>query len=47
MDEPTSALDSVTKNIVMDLFFRNKGFTVISTSHDDEWASRCDRIIEI
>jgi ABC-type lipoprotein export system ATPase subunit len=47
LDEPTSALDQTTKNAVMDLFFKNDEFTIISTSHDDEWASRCDRIIEI
>jgi ABC-type lipoprotein export system ATPase subunit len=47
LDEPTSALDQTTKNAVMDLFFKNNEYTIISTSHDDEWASRCDRIIEI
>jgi ABC-type multidrug transport system ATPase subunit len=47
MDEPTSALDSVTKRVVMDLFFKNKEFTVISTSHDDEWAAGCNRSIQI
>lgn len=47
LDEPTSALDSTTKNIVIDMFLKNKDLTVISTSHDDEWAAACERIIQI
>ncbi len=47
LDEPTSALDSFTKKAVMNLFLQNKEFTVISTSHDDEWTAGCDSIIEI
>jgi lipoprotein-releasing system ATP-binding protein len=49
-DEPTGNLDSANSKIVFDIFrdlSRNKGNTVITVTHDTDFARRADRIIEI
>lgn len=46
LDEPTSALDQGSKQKVADLLLQD-GKTILSTSHDDWWLQRCDRIIEL
>lgn len=49
-DEPTGNLDSANTKIVFDIFrqlARERGQTIIAVTHDDEFASNCDRIIEM
>jgi len=49
-DEPTGNLDSVNSNIVFDLFKElttNFRQTVITVTHDKDFASKTDRIIEL
>ncbi|MGC2237846.1 MAG: ABC transporter ATP-binding protein [Pyrinomonadaceae bacterium] len=49
-DEPTGNLDSKTSEQVEDLLFRmnkEKGITLIIVTHDEDLASKCDRIIEL
>ena len=49
-DEPTGNLDSANSKIVFDIFqdlSRDKGNTVITVTHDTDFARRADRIIEI
>jgi len=49
-DEPTGNLDSANSKIVFDIFqdlSRNNGNTVITVTHDTDFARRADRIIEI
>ncbi|WP_142454777.1 ABC transporter ATP-binding protein [Gracilimonas mengyeensis] len=46
LDEPTSALDAQSKQKVADLLLQD-GRTIISTSHDEWWLERCDRIIDL
>ena len=49
-DEPTGNLDSKTGAAIENLLFRmnrEKGITLIVVTHDDELASRCDRVIEL
>lgn len=49
-DEPTGNLDSKNTQIVFDVFrelAKERGQTIISVTHDDEFASNCDRIIEL
>lgn len=49
-DEPTGNLDSRNTQIVFDVFkelAKERGQTIISVTHDDEFASNCDRIIEL
>ncbi len=49
-DEPTGNLDSKNTQIVFDVFrelAKERGQTIISVTHDDEFASKCDRIIEL
>ena len=48
-DEPTGNLDSKNTDIVFDIFrqlTQERGQTIITVTHDDEFASKCDRIIE-
>lgn len=48
-DEPTGNLDSKNTDIVFGIFrelTQEKGQTIITVTHDDEFASKCDRIIE-
>lgn len=47
LDEPVSSLDYDSKNAVMDYLFSQNELTIVSTSHDNEWIGRCDRVVEI
>lgn len=49
-DEPTGNLDSVNTQIVFDILrglARDRGQTIISVTHDNEFAQNSDRIIEM
>lgn len=49
-DEPTGNLDSKNTGIVFDLFqqlSKEAGQTIITVTHDDDFAKRSDRIIEM
>ncbi len=49
-DEPTGNLDSKNTDIVFDIFkdlAHNFGQTIIAVTHDDDFARRSDRIIEM
>jgi len=49
-DEPTGNLDSVNSNVVFDIFQRlskEMGQTVITVTHDMDFAGRSDRRIEL
>jgi lipoprotein-releasing system ATP-binding protein len=49
-DEPTGNLDSKNTNIVFDIFqelTQNFGHTIIAVTHDDDFAKKSDRIIEM
>ncbi|MEL6625303.1 MAG: ABC transporter ATP-binding protein [Bacteroidota bacterium] len=49
-DEPTGNLDTKNTQIVFDTFqqlAREQGQTIISVTHDEEFAQKCDRIIEL
>ncbi|MET3733059.1 ABC transporter ATP-binding protein [Moheibacter stercoris] len=49
-DEPTGNLDSKNTDIVFDIFkdlTRNFGQTIIAVTHDDEFAQKSDRTIEM
>ncbi|HEX5153397.1 MAG TPA: ABC transporter ATP-binding protein [Parafilimonas sp.] len=49
-DEPTGNLDSTNSKIVFDILrelSRNKGKSIITVTHDTDFAKRADRIIEI
>jgi len=49
-DEPTGNLDSKNTNIVIDLFqklAKEFGQTIIAVTHDEDFAHRSDRIIEM
>ncbi|MDX2173837.1 MAG: ABC transporter ATP-binding protein [Bacteroidota bacterium] len=49
-DEPTGNLDSKNTNIVFDIFqnlTKNYGQTIIAVTHDDDFARKSDRIIEM
>ncbi len=49
-DEPTGNLDSINSKIVFDILqdlSRNKGNTIITVTHDTDFAHHADRIIEI
>ena len=49
-DEPTGNLDSKNTDIVFDIFQdlkRNYGQTIIAVTHDDDFAKKSDRIIEM
>ena len=49
-DEPTGNLDSKNTNNVFEIFqnlTQNFGQTIIAVTHDDEFASKSDRIIEM
>jgi putative ABC transport system ATP-binding protein len=47
LDEPTSALDESSKELSIDLLFDDHEQTILSTSHDDLFLKRCDRIVEL
>lgn len=49
-DEPTGNLDSKNTNIVFDIFQEltlNYGQTIIAVTHDDDFAKKSDRIMEM
>ena len=49
-DEPTGNLDSKNTDIVFDIFqnlTQNYGQTIIAVTHDDDFAHKSDRIIEM
>lgn len=49
-DEPTGNLDSVNTQVVFDILkglSRDKGQTIISVTHDTEFAANSDRVIEM
>lgn len=49
-DEPTGNLDSKNTKIVFDIFqelSKNYGQTIIAVTHDDDFASKSDRILEL
>ena len=49
-DEPTGNLDSKNTGIVFDIFqelTQNYGQTIIAVTHDDDFANKSDRIIEM
>lgn len=49
-DEPTGNLDSKNTDIVFDIFqnlTKNFGQTIIAVTHDDDFAKKSDRIIEM
>jgi lipoprotein-releasing system ATP-binding protein len=49
-DEPTGNLDSKNTSIVFDLFrqlSKEYGQTIIAVTHDEDFAKRSDRIIEM
>ena len=49
-DEPTGNLDSVNTDIVFNILkdlAKTKGQTIISVTHDEEFAHNSDRIIEM
>jgi lipoprotein-releasing system ATP-binding protein len=49
-DEPTGNLDSKNTHNIFDIFKRlakERGQTIIAVSHDEDFASNCDRIIEL
>jgi len=49
-DEPTGNLDSKNTNIVFDIFkqlSRERGQTIITVTHDEDFAKNCDRVIEL
>lgn len=49
-DEPTGNLDSKNTQVVFDIFrqlSKEKGQTIITVTHDDDFARNCDNIIEM
>jgi lipoprotein-releasing system ATP-binding protein len=49
-DEPTGNLDSTNTNIVFDMLkdlSESKGQTIISVTHDEDFARKSDRVIEM
>lgn len=49
-DEPTGNLDSKNTQIVFDIFkqlAKERGQTIIAVTHDDEFAGKSDRVIEL
>jgi lipoprotein-releasing system ATP-binding protein len=49
-DEPTGNLDTQNANIVFDVFRQlaiERGQTIIAVTHDEEFADKCDRVIEL
>jgi lipoprotein-releasing system ATP-binding protein len=49
-DEPTGNLDSNNTDIVFDIFRQlamERGQTIIAVTHDDEFAQKSDRVLEM
>ncbi len=47
LDEPVSAIDNKLKEKITDYLFAKPELTILSSSHDDIWLNRCNKIIEI
>lgn len=45
LDEPTSALDQKIKKKVTDYILNKKDLTVITSTHDDYWIKKSDKVI--
>jgi len=45
LDEPTSALDSQAIESIIDFLFSKKDLTIISSSHNELWIKRSDKVI--
>ena len=49
-DEPTGNLDSINTGLVFDIFHdlsRNNGITILTVTHDLDFAKGADRVIEM
>jgi lipoprotein-releasing system ATP-binding protein len=49
-DEPTGNLDTANTNIILEMLrdlARERGQTIVTVTHDIEFATKCDRIIEM
>lgn len=49
-DEPTASMDSQTAHNLLDLFRqlnRERGQTIVMVTHEEEWAAKADRIINL
>jgi lipoprotein-releasing system ATP-binding protein len=49
-DEPTGNLDSRNSKVILEMFrdlARERGQTIVTVTHDQEFAAQCDRIIEM
>jgi putative ABC transport system ATP-binding protein len=48
-DEPTANLDNVSSQAVMEIFndLHEKGQTIVMVTHEQEYTSHCDRVIQI
>jgi ABC-type lipoprotein export system ATPase subunit len=47
LDEPSSALDSKVIELLIDFLFSQKDLTIISSSHNELWINRSDKIINL
>ncbi|MBC7124624.1 MAG: ATP-binding cassette domain-containing protein [Bacteroidales bacterium] len=47
LDEPTSALDANSIGKLINLIWSMHELTVISTTHNQAWEEKCDKIIEL
>ncbi|MDX8339451.1 ABC transporter ATP-binding protein [Draconibacterium sp. IB214405] len=47
MDEPTASLDDDSINLLIKTIGNLKDKTIVSASHNQQWAESCDRIIEL
>jgi len=47
LDEPTSALDAASVERMINLILRDLDLTVVSASHDKQWADACDILIKL
>lgn len=47
MDEPTASLDDDSIGLLIKTIGSLKNKTVVSASHNQQWAKNCDRIIEL
>ena len=47
MDEPTASLDDDSIGLLVKTIGSLKNKTVVSASHNQQWANSCDRIIEL
>ena len=47
LDEVTAELDATLKQKVVGMFFENPRWTVLSISHDREWAEKATKVIDL